>query len=84
MTTLKKEYQFYLENQDELVTQHNGKYLVIHDCKVCGAYGSRDEAIAKARGELKLKLGQFLVQKCTPGDSDIVQHFHSRVAFAHA
>jgi hypothetical protein len=77
---LEKEFQYYLDNQDELVKEHNGKFLVIKDRQVLGAYGSEQEAVAVT---VKThELGTFLVQYCEPGDQAYTQTFHSRVTFA--
>jgi len=38
MTTLKDLFMRYLENQNKLVTDFNGKYFVIRDNDVVGVY----------------------------------------------
>ena len=38
--SLEKELQYYIDNQNELVSKYNGKFLVIKDCNVLGAYDS--------------------------------------------
>ncbi len=82
MSNLKPEFDFYLAHQSELVSQYEGKYLVIKDEGVRGAYESLKEAIETAIGNLHYLPGDFLVQRCTPGNSDYTQTFHSRVSFA--
>ena len=77
---LKKEFQYYLENQDELIKKYNGKVVVIKDSEVIGVYDDEFEAIKKTSEEHEL--GTFLVQRCDPGDSSYTQTFHSRVVFA--
>ena len=77
---LEKEFQYYLDNQDELVKKHNGKFVVIKDRVVIGVYDTELEAIKET--SKKHKLGTFLVQKCEPGSESYTQTFHSRVAFA--
>jgi hypothetical protein len=76
---LEKEFKYYLDNQDELVKEFNGKFIVIHGLKVVGAYDSELEAIKET--SKKYKPGTFLVQKCEPGNSSYTQTYHSRVAF---
>ena len=78
--SLKKDFQYYLDNQDELVKEYNGKIIVIKDGKVIGVYDSDLEAIEKTSEDHEL--GTFLVQKCEPGDLSYTQTFHSRVSFA--
>jgi len=77
---LEKEFNYYLEHQDELVKKYNGKYIVIKDCQVIGAFDSELEAVeTTAKGH---ELGTFLVQKCEPGSESYTQTYHSRVAMA--
>ena len=77
---LEKEFQYYLENQDELVKRYNGKYVVIIGNKVIGAYGSNQEAYLETAKEHEL--GTFLIQKCEPGTAAYTMTFRSRVSFA--
>ena len=76
---LEKEINYYLSNQNELVKQYNGKFIVIKNQKVIGAYNSEVEAIETTSKEHEL--GTFLVQKCEPGTESYSQTYHSRVAF---
>lgn len=76
---LEKEFNYYLSNQNELVKQYNGKFIVIKNQKVIGAYSSEVEAIETTSREHEL--GTFLVQKCEPGTESYSQTYHSRVAF---
>lgn len=77
---LRKQFNYYLSHQAELVKKYNGKVVVIHDEIVDGAYESELDAVAQA--EKKYKLGTFLVQKVEPGTESYTQVFHSRVAFS--
>jgi outer membrane lipoprotein-sorting protein len=79
-SSLEKEFQFYLKNQSELIKQYNGKYIVIKDGKIIGAYDSEVEAVLKT--SVNHELGTFLVQKCEPGKESYTQTYHSRVAFS--
>jgi hypothetical protein len=76
---LEKDFQFYLDNQAELVEKYNGKYIVIKDCRVIGAFDSEIKAVEETSKEHEL--GTFLVQKCEPGSESYTQTYHSRVAF---
>ncbi len=76
---LEKEFQYYLDHQDELVEKYNGKFVVIKDCKVIGAFDTEMEAIKKTTENHEL--GSFLVQKCESGSESYTQTYHSRVAF---
>lgn len=76
---LEKEFQYYLDHQKELVDKYNGKFLVIRECAVMGAYDTELEAVEKASE--KYEMGTFLVQKCEPGKESYTQTYHSRVCF---
>lgn len=78
---LKKDFQYYLDNQKGLVEQYNGKFVVIKDGKVVGAYDDELTAITEAKNQ-DLKPGTFLVQFVSPGDRAYKQTFHSRVVHA--
>lgn len=78
--SLEKEFQFYLDHQGELVSKYNGKFIVIKDEQVIGAYSSESEAIETTKETHEL--GTFLVQKCEPGSAGYTHTFHSRVVFA--
>ncbi|MBA7537739.1 hypothetical protein ES705_30008 [subsurface metagenome] len=72
---LEKEFKYYLKNQDELVKKYNGKVIVIKNKKVIGVYDSVAEAVHEtSKNE---PLGNFLVQKCTPGKKDYTVTLYS-------
>ncbi len=77
---LQKNFDYYLEHQDEIVEQYNGKFVVIKGCAVIGAYDDELEAVEVTQKEHKP--GTFLVQHVSPGDASYTQSFHSRVAFS--
>jgi len=74
---LEKEFQYYLDHQDELVNKYNGKFIVIKNEKIIGVYNSHSEAYNKS--EKKEPLGSFLIQHCMPGKESFSQTFHSQV-----
>lgn len=63
--TLEKEFDYYIDHQDELVKKYNGKVIVIKDEKVIGVFDTNSEAVQKTFQTHEL--GTFLIQKCTPG-----------------
>ncbi|MBI2623200.1 MAG: hypothetical protein HYW65_01320 [Candidatus Liptonbacteria bacterium] len=77
---LTKELQYFKEHQKELVQKYGGKFLVIKDQRVQGAYESEMEAYAEAKK--KFELGTFLIQQCLPGQESYTQTFHSRVVLS--
>ena len=74
---LDKEFGWFLDNQAELVKKYNGKFVVIKNFKVIGAYesytGAIDETIKTE------KLGTFIVQKCGINPANYVSVVHSGV-----
>ena len=77
MADLKKEFDYYLQHQDELVSQYNGKFVIIKNCQVIGSYNSEIEAIEETKKQHDL--GTFLVQKCEAGIESCSYMYHSRV-----
>lgn len=81
MANLEALFQWYLDNQDELVKDYNGKHLVIKDNKVVDAYD--DENTAYFDAVAKYGLGNFILQLCTPGkDAYTIEMYTPRFAFA--
>jgi hypothetical protein len=78
MKPLEREFHYYLAHQDELVREYNGKYIVIQNTTVLGAYDSEWEAVQETTKQGHA-LGTFFVQKCEPELE--VQTYHSRVRF---
>ncbi|MCL2097910.1 MAG: hypothetical protein FWH23_04035 [Bacteroidales bacterium] len=76
---INQQFQWYLDNQNELIRKYNGKYLVIKDCSVVSVYDTEKEAVFDSQE--KQETGAYIIQFCSPGDAAYTQHFHSRVAF---
>lgn len=74
---LDKEFNFYINNQDELLKKYNGEYIVIIGEEVIGSFKSQLEAYNETAKEHKV--GTFLIQHCLPGKDSYTQIFHSRV-----
>lgn len=60
---LRENYQYYLDNYDELVKQYDGKVLVLTDCRVADVCD--DELQAYEEGAVKYGLGNFIFQRCS-------------------
>ena len=74
---LTKEFEYFLNNQDVLVDQYNGKFIVIKDEIVIGVYETNNEAYDET---IKThELGTFLIQKCIPGDQAHTQTFYTNL-----
>lgn len=77
---LEKEFQYYLDNQTELVSKYKGKFIVIKNNSVIGVYDSESSAYFET---VKVhELGTFLIQFCDAGEGSYTNTFHSRVSFA--
>jgi hypothetical protein len=76
VNALRKEFDYYLAHQDELVAKYDGRVLVIKNESVIGDYASEPEAIA-ATSKI-YPMGTFLVQRCTPGTDSYTGVYHSR------
>jgi hypothetical protein len=74
---LKKEFEYFLSHQTELVQKYDGKFIVIKNEGVVGSYDSESEAFEDS--SKKYEPGTFLIQKCSPGAEVYSQTFHSRV-----
>lgn len=79
---LKKEFQYYLDHQEELVKKHLDKFLVIKGQKVVGVHDTKKEAYDDSTS--KYELGTFIIQHCRPGTLSHTQTFHSQVIFKQA
>ena len=76
---LQREFEYYLQNQKELVQKYNGKVLVIKGQTIIGVFDAELEAVQQTSE--KHELGTFLVQKCDPTPDSYTQSYHSRVVF---
>lgn len=79
-TSLKREFDYYLAHQAELVKRYNGQVIAIKGGQVLGAFPDLGTAVTETRKTHEL--GTFLVQKVEPGESAYTQTFHSRIAIA--
>lgn len=77
---LENEFNYYIAHQEDLVSKYNGKYLVIVGENVVDVGETQLDAYNK--GKEGHSIGTFLIQKCSPGNADYTQTFHSRVSFS--
>ena len=77
---LEKEFQYYLDHQDEMVKEHDGKFIVIKGGQVLGEYDDAPTAVTETRKVHEV--GTLLVQKVSEGTEAYTQNFHSRVVFS--
>lgn len=76
--SIKKNFDFYLDNCEELYKKYPGKYLIIKDEKVDKVFETIEEAFEYAKNNLKL--GEYIIQRCD-NRKENTQMFNSRVEF---
>ena len=80
MIMLEKEYKYYKDHQNELVSRYPDKYLIIKDQKVIAVFDTLAEAIdfANANGLIE---GEYLLQLCAQKRRGLACVFRSRAYF---
>lgn len=74
---LMDEFRYYLDNMNDIVREFGGKYIVIKERKVIGAYKDALEAFNETS---KIhEPGTFLVQLASTDKSAYSSTYHSRV-----
>jgi hypothetical protein len=68
-------FDFYLANQAHFVAGYDGKYIVLAGNEVQGAFDSSGSAYDFAIQHFVP--GEFLIQKCSPGDRDYTTRLFS-------
>jgi hypothetical protein len=74
---LEKEFQYYLDNQDDLVKKYNNRFIVIIDNKVVGHFDDYEQALFQSLKQYEA--GTFLIQECTEGEEAYTDTFCSPV-----
>lgn len=74
---LHDEFLYFITHQDELVQRYRGKYIVIKDKAVIGAYTSEWQAYTDT--QKAHTLGTFLIQKCDDGASAYTITLHPQL-----
>ena len=70
---LRKDYDYFIDNLDELLLKYAGRYIAIKGETVIGDYGSFDDAYM-GTGKTE-KAGTFIIQHCVPDDEDSVAYY---------
>ena len=74
---LRKEFHYYLEHQDEIVAQYDGRVVAIMGEDIIGVFDSEVEAVREM--QKKFDLGTFLVQRVSEGNEAYTLTLHSRI-----
>jgi len=61
----KEEFEYFINNQTELVEKYNGKILVIKGRKILGVYNTPIEVLNESIKDNEM--GSFMIQPCSPG-----------------
>jgi len=80
MDDLKKNLDYYIEHQQELVNQYNNRILLIHDQKVVGAFDNRTDAYFEAKDRFEPRT--YSIIKCTPGEEEYTVNYRTRNRFS--
>ena len=75
MEVLLKEYQWYLEHQEELARIYEGKILIIANEEVVSTFDNEQDAYCFAKN--KHGLGNFLIQPCFKSKEIYTQTYYS-------
>lgn len=78
MDELRKQFDYYVANQDALVEKYRGRFVVIVGEAVVGDFATEMEAYTFATQ--RYEPGTFMLQHVLPGEENYTQTFHSRVA----
>ncbi len=65
--SLEKEFEYFLEHQEELVAKYDGRQVVIKSGEILGDYETAGEAYFETI-EQGHKPGTFLIQVALPGE----------------
>lgn len=79
MYDIKKDFEWFKENREEIIKGHENKRVVIQNCEVKGYYDSDEEAI---NAMLPIQEGNYIVQRCLSAEKDIEYYFTGRYAFS--
>lgn len=75
--TLRKEFKYYLDQQDMLVEDYAGKVIAIKACSVIGAYDTHLEAFTETIKQHER--GTFILQQVSRGNEAYTATFYSPV-----
>lgn len=74
---LEKEFDYYLNNKDELSKQYPDRFIVIVGEQVLAHYSTYEEALYKSKKTMTQ--GTFLIQRCLNNSIAYTSTFHSNV-----
>ncbi len=75
--SLRKEFNFYRDHQDEMVAKYNGRIIALKDCKVLGVYDTPLAAFTEVVQQHER--GTFMIQRVSEGEEAYTTTFYSPV-----
>ena len=75
--TIKDEFHYYVDHQDDFVKKYDGKVIALKDHKVLGAYDSYIDALVETTKEHEQ--GTFMLQRVSEGDEEYTVTIHAPV-----
>ena len=78
---MERDYQWFLDNYDDIYEKYGTSYVVIKDAKVLGSYASYGEAVRRT-SETE-PMGSFIVQFCN-GDASGYTNYIASMNFCNA
>ena len=72
---LKKNLEWYIENQQQLAKEYNGKVLLIVDQHLIDSFDSMEDAYEAA--QKSYEPGTFTLQPCSPDSDSYTMTFYS-------
>lgn len=80
LSPIEQASRYFRTHQDDIVREYQGKYVLIHDDQVLGAFDNVGEAYQEAVSTLAP--GTYVIQHAIPGEAAYTQSFRSRARFA--
>jgi hypothetical protein len=80
MAVSKSQLEMYIERQEELLKDFNGKIIAVKDGQCLGAFENKLDAYRDmvAKG---YKEGEYMIVRCTPGNSEYTSYFANWFVF---
>lgn len=74
-----KNYAYFLQNLELLLTEHSEKFVVIHDCSISSIHDSFENALDEALK--RYALGTFIIQQCIHQENSMNTFCSNNVCF---
>ena len=80
---MQTQLDMYIERQNSLVMEYNGKIIALKDGEVLGEYPTKTDALEDMQRR-HLAPGEFMIIRCTPGDEEYTARFHTPRVILHS